>query len=131
MMLKSNAYLWFDFEKGHLFPIHWLFIEEKSHTISPISISTPSFSLANCTACWIDKNEFLLQHLAPPISPIALSEREVMRFDKPNSVVFNGVDPVTMEINIPELIPAPQAPQNPQAPPGTLDLCSRQRFYML
>ena len=46
---------------------------------------------------------------------------EVMRFDKPNSVVFNGVDPVTMEINIPELIPAPQAPQNPQAPPGTLE----------
>ena len=31
-----------------------------------------------------------------------------------------GVDPEMMEINIPELIPAPQAPQKPQAPPGTL-----------
>ena len=30
-----------------------------------------------------------------------------------------GVEPVTMETNIPVLIPAPQAPQKPQAPPGT------------
>ena len=31
----------------------------------------------------------------------------------------NGVDPVTIETNIPALMPAPQAPQKPQAPPGT------------
>ena len=34
--------------------------------------------------------------------------------------IAKGVDFEIIEMNIPELIPAPQAPQNPQAPPGTL-----------
>ena len=67
----------------------------------------------------MDRYESLLQQRGPPTSPIASSALAVILWDRPKLSFPRGVDPVIMEINIPELIPAPQAPQNPQAPPGT------------
>jgi hypothetical protein len=43
-----------------------------------------------------------------------------MRLECPHDSFIKGVEPVMIEINIPVLIAAPHAPQNPQAPPGTL-----------
>ncbi len=68
----------------------------------------------------IDRNESLLQQRGPPISPISSSDLAVILCDNANGSFSKGVDFEMMDINIPELIPAPQAPQKPQAPPGTL-----------
>ena len=68
----------------------------------------------------MDRNESLLQQRGPPISPICPSDLAVILCDSANGSFAKGVDFEIMDINIPELIPAPQAPQNPQAPPGTL-----------
>ena len=68
----------------------------------------------------MERKESLLQHLGPPISPIALSDLAVILCDSAKGSCASGVELEMIEINIPELIPAPQAPQKPQAPPGTL-----------
>ena len=68
----------------------------------------------------MDRNESLLQQRGPPTSPICPSESAVILCDSANGSLAKGVDFEIMDINMPELIPAPQAPQNPQAPPGTL-----------
>lgn len=52
--------------------------------------------------------------------PICSRAFAVIRFERPNGSTVRGVDLETMDTNMPALIPAPQAPQNPQAPPGTL-----------
>ena len=64
----------------------------------------------------MDRNESLLQQRGPPISPICPSDLAVILCDRANGSFAKGVDFEIMDINIPELIPAPQAPQNPQAP---------------
>jgi hypothetical protein len=64
--------------------------------------------------------ELRLQHRGPPISPSLANEREVIRFECPQASFIKGVDPVMMEMNMPVLMAAPHAPQNPHAPPGTL-----------
>lgn len=61
----------------------------------------------------IESQESRLQHLGPPISPIASSDLEVILWDRANGSTDNGVDFEMMEMNMPELIPAAQAPQNP------------------
>ena len=50
----------------------------------------------------------------------------VILWDSANGSLVSGVDCEMMDTNIPVLIPAPQAPQKPQAPPGTL----RPRFII-
>ena len=42
-----------------------------------------------------------------------------MRFESPQASFARGVDLVTMEMNWPDEIAAPQAPQYPQVPPGS------------
>lgn len=64
--------------------------------------------------------EFLLQHLGPPTFPIDIREWAVIIFACPQVSFVRGVAPEMIDINIPELIAAPQLPQNPQAPSGTL-----------
>ena len=81
---------------------------------------TPSFLLQNSTAARIAVYESRLQQRGPPYLDISDSAREVISFESDQGSPANGVEPVTMDTNIPVLIPAPQAPQNPQAPPGTL-----------
>ena len=61
-----------------------------------------------------------MQHRGPPISPMAPRDFAVIRCDRANGSVDKGVEEDAIDTNIPELMPAPQAPQNPQAPPGTL-----------
>ena len=79
-------------------------------------------------AARIDKNESLLQQRGPPISPICSSELAVILCDSANGSFSKGVDFEMMEINIPELIPAPQAP--PEAASTTWNaLPSIQYFY--
>ena len=68
----------------------------------------------------MDKNESRLQHRGPPISPMADRDFAVILCEKAKGSTVKGVDFEMMDTNIPELIPAPHAPQNPQAPPGTL-----------
>ena len=60
-----------------------------------------------------------MQHRGPPIPPIRSRDRAVIRWETPQASPARGVDPDTMDANMPALSPAPQAPQNPQAPPGT------------
>ena len=83
---------------------------EYPQTIGDISISTPKFSLTKRTASVIAKKESLLQHLGPPTVPIASSDLAVILFDKPKFAPPSGVDPEMIEMKIPLLIPAPQAP---------------------
>ena len=45
--------------------------------------------------------------------------RDVIWWARPKDSAARGVAFETMEAKIPALMPAPQAPQNPQAPPGT------------
>ena len=52
--------------------------------------------------------------------PICSNALAVMRLDRPNGLFVSGVDFEIIETNMPALIPAPQAPQKPHAPPGTL-----------
>ena len=54
------------------------------------------------------------------------SDFAVILWDSANGSLVRGVDCEMMDTNIPVLIPAPQAPQKPQAPPGTL----RPRFII-
>ena len=68
----------------------------------------------------MERKESLLQQRGPPIAPMLPRDFAVILCDRANGSFAKGVDFEIMEINIPELIPAPQAPQNPQAPPGTL-----------
>ncbi len=68
----------------------------------------------------MDKYESLLQHRGPPISPIFPNDFAVILWERANGSFVRGVDFEIIDTNIPELIPAPQAPQNPHAPPGTL-----------
>ena len=80
------------------------------------------------------KEESRLQQRGPPTAPMAARDLAVIRWDKEKGSCERGVDPEMMETNMPELMPAPQAPQKPQAPPGTLfprliissSACSRQ-----
>ena len=58
-----------------------------------------------------------------PFLPRTTEKAENHKMKKQES----GVAFARIEMNIPALIPAPQAPQNPQAPPGTL--LPRQRPY--
>ena len=51
---------------------------------------------------------------------MALNDFAVILCDKAKGSTVNGVEDEMIDTNIPELIPAPQAPQKPQAPPGTL-----------
>ena len=51
--------------------------------------------------------------------PIASSALEVILLARPQGSFLSGVAPEIIDINIPVLIPAPQAPQNPHTPPGT------------
>ena len=51
--------------------------------------------------------------------PILSRARAVIRLLSPQGFAARGVDCVAMARNCPALIPAPQAPQKPQAPPGT------------
>ena len=60
----------------------------------------------------------LLQHLGPPISPMASSALAVIRLESPQDFPARGVAPVTMLMKMPALTPAPQQPQKPQTPPG-------------
>lgn len=50
--------------------------------------------------------------------PIASSALEVILLARPQGSFLSGVAPEIIDINIPVLIPAPQAPQNPHTPPG-------------
>ena len=56
--------------------------------------------------------ESLLQHLGPPMLPIASSALEVILLARTQGSFLSGVAPEIIDINIPVLIPAPQAPQN-------------------
>ena len=67
----------------------------------------------------MERKESLLQQRGPPISPIRSRDLAVIMCDRAKGSFVSGVDFEMMETNIPELIPAPQAPQKPQAPPGT------------
>ena len=87
---------------------------------SGFSIEIPKFSSTKSTADKMDKKESLLQHRGPPTLPICSKDLEVIRWDKRNGSAANGVDLEMMDTNIPVLMPAPHAPQKPQAPPGTL-----------
>lgn len=106
-------------ENGHLFPMHWLFCVKKLHSTFGLSISMPKCAFTKSTAERIEIKESRLQHLGPPISPILLSDSAVIRCERAKGLFFNGVDSEMIEINMPELMPAPQAPQKPQDPPGT------------
>src|SRR5699024_1398618 len=66
----------------------------------------------------MERYESLLQQRGPPTSPIASSALAVILCDNPKFSPPRGVEPVIIETNIPALIPAPQAPQKPQAPPS-------------
>ena len=99
--------------------MHWLFFLKCVQMISGFSISTPSCSFAKSTACRMERKESRLQQLGPPISPMAARDRAVILWDRAKGSTLRGVEPEAIETNIPELIPAPQAPQKPQAPPGT------------
>ena len=57
-----------------------------------------------------------LQQRGPPISPMAPSAFAVILWERAKGSSARGVDRDRIETNIPLLIPAPQAPQNPQAP---------------
>lgn len=67
----------------------------------------------------MDMKELRLQQRGPPIPPSLSNDREVMRLECPQASPANGLEPVMMETAIPVLTAAPQAPQNPHAPPGT------------
>ena len=51
--------------------------------------------------------------------PMRSRARAVIWLLSPQGSSARGVDAVAMARNCPALIPAPQAPQKPQAPPGT------------
>ena len=59
----------------------------------------------------MDMWESRLQQRGPPTSPIAPSAEDVILFDNPHASFARGVEPVTIDTNIPALTPAPQAPQ--------------------
>lgn len=98
--------------------MHWPLLSERVQAISGLVISTPSSSLAKSTADRMARYVSLLQHLGPPTSPMEPSALEVILLESPQESSDIGVAPVAIETNIPALIPAPQAPQNPHAPPG-------------
>ena len=54
-----------------------------------------------------------------PIPPMAPSDFAVILCDSANGSTVRGVEPEMIDTNMPEEIPAPQAPQKPHAPPGT------------
>ena len=83
------------------------------------SITTPRCSRTKSTAARMARKESRLQQRGPPALPMASSARAVMRLLRPQGSRARGVDCVTMARNCPVLTPAPQAPQKPQAPPGT------------
>lgn len=64
--------------------------------------------------------ELRLQQRGPPISPSLANERDVIRLECPQASSARGVEAVMIDMNMPVLTAAPQAPQNPHAPPGTL-----------
>ena len=73
----------------------------------------------NSTASRIARYESLLQQRGPPTLPILSRALAVILLERPQASCARGVAPVMIDMYIPALIPAPQAPQNPQAPPGT------------
>ena len=60
-----------------------------------------------------------MQQRGPPTSPMAPSDFAVILCDSANGSTLRGVEPEMIDTNMPEEIPAPQAPQKPHAPPGT------------
>ena len=60
-----------------------------------------------------------MQHRGPPAFPISSRAFDVILLERLKGFVAKGVDPDIIDTNMPELTPAPQAPQNPHAPPGT------------
>ena len=64
--------------------------------------------------------------------PIASSALEVILLARPQGSFLSGVAPEIIDINIPVLIPAPQAPQNPHTPPGSIGgpRCCKRDSYM-
>lgn len=104
---------------GHFIPMHWLFLSECMQEKLDDFISTPRFSFTKSIAERMAMYKSRLQQRGPFTFPICMRAQEVILFDKPHSSDFKGVHEVMIEINIPVLIPAPHAPQNPQAPPGT------------
>ena len=57
--------------------------------------------------------------LGPPTCPILARDLEVMPWARLKGSSARGVEPEIIDTNMPLLMPAPQAPQLPQAPPGT------------
>ena len=104
---------------GQRWPMHWLFWAQKSQVGTLRCIVTPSCSRVKSMAARIASQESRLQHRGPPTWPMASSARAVMRLLRPQGPAASGVERVTMAVYCPALTPAPQAPQNPQAPPGT------------
>lgn len=100
--------------------MHCLLDEVWVQMISDLSILMPVTSSAYSMAVRMDIYELRLQHRGPPVSPSRANEREVIRFECPQASSARGVEAVMIDINIPVLTAAPQAPQKPQAPPGTL-----------
>ena len=98
--------------------MHCSFCIKREHFTSSICIFILRYSSANFTASITAKYESLLQHLGPPFSLMLFKALEVIRFAMLHSSIDRGVALVTMETNIPVLIPAPQAPQYPHIPPG-------------
>ena len=68
----------------------------------------------------MERNESLLQQRGPPTVPIRSRAFDVIKWDRAKGSTASGVDFEIIETNMPVLIPAPQAPQKPQVPPGTL-----------
>ncbi len=70
-----------------------------------------------------------MQQRGPPTVPITSSDFAVMRWDKAKGSPERGVESEMMETNMPVLMPAPQAPQNPRAArnalPAIFHLCQR------
>ena len=83
------------------------------------SISTPRLARVKSTAAWMARWALRLQQRGPPTAPIRARAWDVIPLARPQGSPAKGVAPVAMETYIPALIPAPQAPQKPQAPPGT------------
>ena len=112
----------------HLLFRHWLFIELREQmSRAGRSILMPNLSSTNSMAARMALYESRLQQRGPPVSAILARAREVIKLLNPHVSPARGLLLVTMLMNIPVLIPAPQAPQFPQA----LHLCTPRRYGLL
>ena len=119
--------------KGYfLFLRHFLFFMKWAITFQALIIlvkrvqknSFVSIEIPKCSSGKLDRFydcqiKIRSTERGPFSSPIFSSAFPVIWLHRPQFFVSRGVDFVTMDRYIPVLIPAPQAPQNPQAPPGT------------